>query len=420
MSHLGLSRDRRFLTFWLGQTISAFGSQVTILALPLTAALILKANAAEMGLLTAAQTAPTLLLGLFAGVWVDRSRTRPILLAAALGRSLLLASIPLASVAGALTMAQLYGVGLLLGALTTLSGAAYSPFLLRIVPRDRLLEANRKLSLSGGAADLAGPGMAGVLVQFLTAPVAIAADALSFLVSALCLVLLRVDDPAPPPVERRHSVAQQIAEGLGFLANSRLLRAIAGTNGTWAFFDSVALAVLILYATRELHLSPALLGVAFIGAPVGFLLSSLLLPQLTSALGFGRAVAWAAVVGSAGGVLYALASGPRPLALLILFLAEFFMGLGGGLYSIATGSLQQVVTPDPLLGRMNAGMNVLSGGAAPIGAIIGGFLGVTIGLRPTLVVGAIGGVAGFLWVWFSPLRTLTEQPHYQPDLLGDV
>lgn len=232
-----------------------------------------------------------------------------------------------------------------------------------MVSRDRILEANSKLGLSGTAAQLAGPGLAGVLVQALTAPLAILADALSFAASALCLGLVRVREPAPPPVARRPGAWREIVEGLRFVAGDRLLRALAGTRGTWEFFDNVILAVLLLYVTRELGLSPALLGLAFAGGPAGFLVGNLLSPRAARRLGVGPAAVWGAVVGSAGALFYTLAGGP--VAVTMLVTAELLMGFGAGLYSIPTNSLRQTVTPDRLLGRMTASFDVLSRGVAP-------------------------------------------------------
>jgi len=406
----GLWGDRPFVLFWAARTASAFGTQVTLLALPLTAALVLDADAAQMGGLVAAQGAPRLLVALLAGAWVDRLRKRPVLIAADLGRAALLGAVPLAHALGVLRVELLYVVGFLTGTLSAFAGAAFSPFLLAVVGRDRIVEANTKLGQSETAAYVAGPGLAGALVQVLTAPVAILGDALSFVASALVLSRVAAAEPPTPSPEQRRGIGREIAEGLRFVAGDRLLRALAGNNGTWAFFDSVVAAVLVLYVTRELGLRPGLVGIVFAGGPLGFLLGSLLLPRATRAFGLGPVATWGAIVGSAGGSLYVLAGGPLPLAVAMLVAAEFTMGFGAGFYSITTGSLRQIVTPDRLLGRMNASFGFLSGGVAPLGALTGGFLGEVIGLRPTLAVGAVGGVGAFLWVWFSPLRSVRDQP----------
>jgi Na+/melibiose symporter-like transporter len=406
----GLWQHREFLKFWAGQTISAFGTQVTLLALPLTAALVLNASPAQMGVLAAAQRTPALLVGLHAGVWVDRSRKRPLLIAADLGRAVLLAAVPLAYRLGVLRIEPLYIVGFLVGVLDTFFSTAYFPLLLSVVHRDRIVEARSKLNVSGTAVHLAGPGLAGALVQAVTAPIAILADALSFVISALSLALMRTEELAPPPAEHRQSVGCEIVEGLHLVVRNPFLRAIAGANGTWQFFDNVVMAVLVLYITRELGLSPGMLGLVFIGGPLGFLAGNLLAERVIRWLGFGSTAMWGGIIGSAGAVLYALAGGPVLFAVSMLIVTELIITFGGGLYSITTGSLMQIVTPDQMLGRMNASFTFLTVGVAPLGALAGGFLGEVIGLRPTLIVGAIGEVIGVLWVWFSPLRTLREPP----------
>jgi len=405
-----LWRHPDFLKLWAGQAVSQFGTQVTYLALPLTAALLLKATPVEMGVLAAAETLPIGLVGLFAGVWADRSRRRPMLIAADIGRAILLGSVPLAAAIGRLHIVQLYVVAFLVGVLSVFFGVAYAPFLLTLVQRERIVEGNSKLSMTESAANIAGPGLAGSLIQLATAPVAILVDALSFLVSALSLGLIRSPEPAPPAPERRGSIRREIGDGFRVVTRDRVLRAIAGCTGTWAFFDTVVLAVLVLYVTRQLRVAPGLLGLIFASGSVGFLLGNLLVERATRRFGPGPVVVGAAVVSSLGGVLVAAARGPAIVAVAVLVVAQFTLGFGAGLYFIVTAGLQQLATPDHAQGRVNASMRVLSQAVRPAGAVVGGILGAHIGLQPTLVVGAAGGVVGFLWVWFSPLRTLRDQP----------
>lgn len=410
MKRRGLWQYPDFLKLWAGQAVSQFGTQVTYLALPLTAALLLKATPVQMGVLAAAETLPIALVGLFAGVWADRSRRRPVLIAADIGRAILLGSVPLAAAIGMLHIVQLYVVAFLVGVLSVFFGVAYAPFLLTLVHRERIVEGNSKLSMTESAANIAGPGLAGSLIQLATAPVAILADALSFLVSALFLGLIRSAEPMPPAPERRGGIRREIRDGFRVVTRDRILRAIAGCTGTWAFFDTVVLAVLVLYVTRQLRVAPGLLGLIFASGSVGFLLGNLLVERATRRFGSGPVVVGAAVVSSVGGVLVAAARGPAIVAVVVLMVAQFTLGLGAGLYFIVTAGLQQLATPDHVQGRVNASMRVLSQGVRPVGAVVGGILGAHIGLQPTLVVGAVGGVVGFLWVWFSPLRTLRDQP----------
>lgn len=218
----GLWGHPDFLKLWAGQTVSEFGTQVTYLALPLTAALLLKATPLQMGVLTAADTLPILLVGLLAGVSADRHRRRPLLIAADLGRAILLGSIPLAAAFGALHIAQLYIVAFSVGMLSTFFGTAYPPFLLSLVRREHIVEGTSKLGTSQSVANIAGPGLAGTLIQLMTAPIALIVDALSFLVSALSLGLIRAVEPAPSTPERRQGIRREIAEGFGVVARDRL------------------------------------------------------------------------------------------------------------------------------------------------------------------------------------------------------
>jgi MFS family permease len=379
----GLWRHPDFLKLWAGQTVSLLGSQVTALALPLTAVLTLEAGPIQMGLLGVAGSAPFLLIGLLAGVWVDRLRRRPILIGADVGRALLLGSIPVAALLGLLRIEQLYLVAFLVGILTVFFDVAYQAFLPALVPRARLVEGNSKLEASRSIAQIAGPGLGGGLVQLVTAPVTLVADALSFLGSALFLALIRAPETAPTS-EARASVWREIGEGLRVVLGNRLLRAIAGCTGTWNLFSNVMFAVLVLYATRELGIEPAVLGP-------------------------GRTIVGAALFGSATSLLIPLAQGPAAVVVALLTVAHFLMGLSV-VYNITQVSLRQAIIPDRLQGRMNATMRFLVWGTLPMGSLIGGVLGETIGLRPTLVVGALGSLLASVWLLFSPLRHLRDHP----------
>jgi MFS family permease len=281
----GLWCHSEFVKLWTGQTISQFGSQITVLALPLAAVLTLKANAFEMGVLSAAQFVPFLLIGLFAGVWVDRMRRRPILILADVGRTLLLGSIPLAAWLGVLRMEQLYVVAFLVGITTVFFDVAYQSYLPALIPRENLIEGNSKLEVSRSVARIAGPGMAGALVQLVTAPIVIFLDALSFLVSVLSLLI--IDQPELPPTSAhgRQSMWQEISEGLGVVLRNPVLRSTAGCTATANLFSYLMFAVYVLYVTNELHVGPGLLGLIFSIGGVGALLGSLIGGALGSAIG---------------------------------------------------------------------------------------------------------------------------------------
>lgn len=407
---MGLWRHANFLRLWTGQTISQFGSQITLLALPLAAALTLHATPAEMGILSAAETAPFLLVGLFAGVWVDRLRRRPILLITDFARGILLLAIPLAALLDALTIGLLYAVAFLVGILTVFFEVAYQSFLPALVGRAQLVEGNSKLEVSRSAAQIAGPGVAGGLVQLVTAPIAIVVDAASFFVSALFLLFVRVPEPAPAPRIAGRSIWREIGEGLRVVIGNPMLRGIAGCTATGNLFSNIVQAVYILYVTRQLGLSAGVIGGIFAIGSVGFLIGALLAGPIARRVGLGPTIIGSIVFGCFGTGLIPLASGPATLAVPLLVVAQFIMAFGSPIYNINQVSLRQAITQDHLLGRMNATMRFIVWGTLPIGALIGGALGGAIGLRPTLIVGAIGEIFAFLWVFFSPVRALREQP----------
>lgn len=406
----GLWRHPDFMKLWVGETISLFGTQVTLLALPLVAALTLNATAAEMGYLGAAERAPFLLVGLFAGVWVDRLRRRPILIWADLGRAALLVSIPVVAVLGVLGIEQLYVIGFLVGILTVFFDVAYMSFLPVLVRRERLVEGNSKLEMSSSIALIAGPGVAGVLVQLITAPIAIVVDAASYVASALFLRSIRTSEPDPAPRAQGQSIWGEIGEGLRVVGGNPLLRSIAGCTGTSNLFSNVTFTVFVLYATRDLRLQPAALGLIFAALGPGSLLGAVLAGRLARRLGLGATIVGAIIVGGAAGLIIPLASGPATLTVPLMMTSMFVWGLMGPVYNINQVSLRQAIVPDRLQGRMNASMRFLVWGTMPVGSLLGGFLGSTIGLRPTLAVGAIGALLSALWVLLSPVRTLREQP----------
>jgi len=406
----GLRHHPDFLKLWVGETISLLGSQVTLLALPLTAILTLHANAAQMGYLTAAETAPSLLVGLVAGAWIDRLRRRPIMIGVNLGRFALLLSIPLLAVSGRLSMHVLYPIAFLVGTLMVWFNVAYQAFFPSLVGREHLIEGNTRLEVSASGAQIAGPGLAGLLVGLVTAPLAIAADAASFLASALCLVAIRTPEPSPIAREPAGSVWRDVVEGLRAVLGNPVLRAIAGGTGTLNFFGAAADALVVLYLSRQLGLGPVLLGVIFAAGNVGFLAGALLSGWLPGRIGLGPTIVWSLPIGGFGALLVPLAGGPLLPVVGLLVLGRVLVGFGGAIYNVHQVSLRQRITPDRLQGRMNASMWVLVWGTLPLGGLLGGALGGTLGLRATLALLAVGQMLAVLWVWRSPVRRLREHP----------
>jgi MFS family permease len=419
-----LWRHQDFLKLWVGQTVSKLGSGISGSALPLTALLVLGAGPTAMGLLSAASIVPVVCLGLVAGVWVDRLRRRPVMIGADLGRALLLATIPAAALTGRLGMGQLFVVAAGAGALTVFFDVAYQSFVPDLVGRRRVLEANSKLAASEAVAEITTPGLAGVLVATITAPMAVLLDALSFLGSALSVALVRTPERAPaPPGSPGRDVGREIAAGLRVVAGSPFLRAIALYAAVEAFFGSFIGTLYALYALRELGLGPVLLGITIGVGGASNLLGTFLVEPVTRRFGPGRTMLGAVGVGTLAVFLIPLAglaaaSGAPERALAVGFA---FLVAGQAfdaihpLYQVNALTVRQSVAPETLLGRVNASMRVLEGGAAPLGALVGGLLGDSIGVRPTLFVAAAGLLANALWLARSPLRRLGRLPPPAPE-----
>jgi MFS family permease len=432
-----LWRQGDFRKLWAAETISVFGSQFTLLAIPLIAALTLQASPVEMGILAAVDTAPFLLIGLFAGVWVDRLRRRPVLIAADLGRALLLATIPLAAFAGEIAslvgslgaalglgalaplasgsllgLPQLYVVGFLVGVLTVFFDVAYQAYLPALVERSQLVEGNSKLEVSRSAAQLAGPGLAGLVVQYLSAPVAIALDALSFALSAAFLGLIGKPE-ATPDRAGRASLLVEAREGLAVVFGNRLLWSIAGCTGTWNFFGSLAYALYVLFAARELQMAPAALGLAFGAGNVGALVGAVAAARLATRFGVGPTIVGSALLG--GLALLPVPFATPELALPLLLGSGLLGSFTSVTYNVNQVSLRQAITPHRLQGRMNATMRFVVWGTMPLGGLAGGALGQELGLRPALLIGVLGSLVAFLWVFLSPVRRLERIPATPPE-----
>lgn len=406
----GLGRDPDFLKLWGGQAVSQLGSQITVLALPLLAVLALGATPVQMGVLVAAETAPFLLAGLLAGVWVDRLRRRPILIAADLGRAALLLGLPLLAWSGQLRIEHLYAVGFLVGLLTVFFEVAVQAYLPSLVSREQLVDANGKLQTTRSAAQIAGPGLAGVLVQLWTAPVALVLDAASFLVSALGLWRIRAVEPEPEPVAATASVWQEAREGLRVVVASPLLRAFAGKAATGNLGFQLIMTVFVLYGTRGLGLNAAHIGLIFAAGSMGNLLGALLAERTAARIGAGPAIVGGSGLAAVGLLLLPLAQGPKELVVPLLALGLFVDGLGSIVADVHMLSIQQAITPDRLQGRVNATTRFLTWGILPVGGLLGGTLGGTIGLRPTLAVGTLIYLLSMLWLLRSPVWSLRTEP----------
>ena len=406
----GLWRHRDFRRLWTAETISVFGSQFTGLALPLVAVILLDASPFAISALVVLETLPFILLAIPAGVWVDRMKRKPILVVGDLSRAVLLASIPVAYALDALTLGHVYAVGFLVGVCTVFFDVAYQSYLPSLVHRSELVEGNSKLEISRSTSQLAGPGAAGGIVSALGAPVAILLDAISFLVSAGFLFAIRKPETLP---ERDADVARptmltDAREGLRFVIRNPYLRAISATTGSSNFFWSMGGALLVVYAVRELDMSPAALGLAFSLGNAGPLLAAFTTNRISGRFGVGPTILWTSVLFSTSMLFIPLASKENPVPFLVT--SGVLGGFAAVAYNITQLSFRQAICPERMQGRMNAVIRFLVWGTMPLGALLGGALGTWFGLRPALWVAAIGALFAFLPILVSPVRTLREMP----------
>ncbi|WEH35265.1 MFS transporter [Streptomyces sp. AM 4-1-1] len=410
----GLWRDREFLKLWTGESVSQMGAQITQLALPLAAVYQFEASSSQLGLLNAASFAPFLGATLFIGVWVDRRRRLPLMIWSNVGRALLVGSVPLCAALDVLSIGYLYVVALLIGVLTVLFDVSYQSYLPSLIRREQLVEGNSKLQATSSLAQIGGPGLAGLLVGWLTAPVALLANAFGYVVSVAGLLAIRRPEPAPAVPVQRVSTARGIAEGLRMVFRNAPIRAIALEAGTYNLCWMSLQTLFVLYAARELGMGPATIGLVLGIGAVGSLVGAVCASRLKDRLGLGRAVIAELVLCCAAPVLVPLAPGAGPLSYTMYVTAFACCGIGSTMSTIHVVSLRQVITPDHLLGRVNAGCRFIAWGPLPLGALIGGYLGDAVGLRPALYITAFGFLFALLWVVFSPVPALKDFPAGPP------
>jgi len=417
----GLWRHGDFLKLWSAETISQFGSQVGQLALPLAAILVLDASAFEVAALGTVQFLPFILFTLPAGVWVDRLPRRPILIIGDLGRAVLLATIPIAYVADALTLVHLFVVAFLVGIFQVFFDVAYMSYLPSLVERNQIIEGNSKFEISRSAAQVGGPGLGGILIEVITAPYAILLDAVSFLASGLFILRIRKEEPRPE-VEmvdgRKPSLWFELKEGLRYVLGTPNLRAQAGCTATSNLFSSVAFSIILVFAVRELDLSAGLIGLIFSVGAAGSLVAALTATRISNRFGIGpTTIAMATLFGP---TMLLVAFAPvGNAAIPFLVAAMLLFGFTVVVYNIVQVSYRQAICPPRLQGRMNSVMRFIVWGTIPIGTLAGGALATWIGLRETIVVGAIGGSLAVLWIVFSPQRHLREMPEPVDDAVAE-
>jgi Na+/melibiose symporter-like transporter len=413
--------NRDFRRLWFGSTVSWFGSQIGELALPLLAIVTLRASPGQLGILRGAQFLPFLLATLPLGVLVDRRRRRPLMIGADAGRFLLIGVIPAAVWAGLATMELLYCLAFLAGILTVLYQLADFALLPRVVDDDQLVDGNGRLAASQAAAETSGKGLGGVIVQALSAPVAVLVDAVSYLVSALTLSRLRTAEPPPTPAARPAQPARpakdrlpwrdgwrDAREGLGIVVRNRYLRPLLGEATTFNFFNEIFILGLLLYAVRDLGLNAAQIGLVFTAGGVGSFLGAWFGPRITGRFGYGRVLLVTLLLGNTAPVAVVASTDSRAVALTVLTTAFAVMGVGIGIANVHAVSLRQSATPAHLHGRVNAGYRLISWGAVPLGASLGGLLAAQLGAHAATLIGACGIPMATVWVAASSIPRLAS------------
>ncbi|MEU8880581.1 MFS transporter [Streptomyces hydrogenans] len=409
-----LLRERTFRRYWSGQTVSLVGDQISLMALPLAAVLVLGADAAQMGWLKTLELLPALLLNLPFGAWADRrANRRRIMIATDLGRAALLLTLPVAYALDLLTLGQLYVVAFGVGALSVLFEVCNVTLFVALVPTERYVQANSLVNGSRSMAWLAGPSIGGILVQVLTAPVALLADALTYLASAGYLAKIRPVEPAPAPVVKGH-----FTEGMRWVLRERSMRALFAASGTVQFFNYMFHTLFVLYVTTELGLGAGLLGLVLGTGAVGGLLGAVCSGAVVRRIGIGGSLVAGFLGFTLPLVLIPAADGPLPLVVGVLFAAEFLSCAGVMIVDVAAGSFQMALIPDAVRARVMGAFRTLNHGFRPLGALAGGVLGTAIGLRPTLWIATVGAVFAVLWLLPSPLPRMRELPTREGESVG--
>ena len=400
-----------FRRLWVGQTISVFGDQVTQLGIPLVAVLTLGADATQMGTLTAVGLLPHLLFSLPAGVWLDRVRARRrLMILADLGRAALIASIPLAAALGALSMPQLYVVGFLSGSLSVVFDLSWNTLFVAVTQRDRYVEAMALLNGSRSLASVGGPTIGGVLVQVLGAPLAMLADALSYLGSVV--FLRRIESPEPPVEPEEGPTHERLLAGLSFVISDPIMRPLLLTAATLNLFTFASSALFILYATTTLGVSPGVLGLALGMGGVGAVLGAIFASRIGRRIGLGPAFALGCLIFPVSLILIPVAGPgmPMPLILALIFAAEFGAGIGVMILDINVGAIIYARTPDRIRARAGGAFRFVNYGVRPVGALLGGLLGGALGVREGIAIATIAAIGGVLFLIGSPVLRLRDLP----------
>ena len=409
--HGVLLRHADFRALWIGQSVSDVGTSVSVVVVPLVAVVYLHATAFEVGLLSALEWLPWLLIGLPAGVWADRSRRRPLLIWCDVVRLLLIGSLPLAAAFDALTIGQLFAVALATGLATVLFQVAYQSYLPTLIERGDLAEGNAKLQGSQAVANVVGPGIGGLLVQAFRAPFALVVDAASYLVSIIALLGIRAREPATVVTEQR-SVRTEIAEGARYVRHDPLLRVLTISPAIGNCFFIGYEAIVVLFLVRSVHLKPGTVGVLLALVGLGAVVGAAVARPVARRIGTSRAVWLGIGATSPFALLIPLTS--RGFGLAFFVIGNVVMLAGVLIYNVTIGAFRQAYCPPQLLGRVVATMRFVLFGTMPLGALLGGTLAGLLGPRTAVWLLLLANLTPILVLFFSPLRTMRDLPDHPP------
>jgi MFS family permease len=413
-----LRQNRDFVMAWAGESVSLFGNYITYLAFPLTAVLVLHATPSEVGIINAARFVPLLFLPLFAGVWVDRRRRKPVLMAVRAGSAMALCVVPIAWKAGWLSIALMACTAFVIGALSVVDQIAYQAFVPTLVPQKQLVSVNSAFTGSESVASVAGPGAAGLLVAAFTAPVALLVDAGSFAFSVVTLLFVRAKEDKPTPSGGDRRVVAQIRKGLRLTLGSRVLVSIVGWSGTYNFFNSASYSLIVIFLVNRLRVTPGLVGVVFAIGGVGAFLGAMVARRVGDRFGIGRTMVGAMLLAGAPWLLMAFAHDELS-GVLVFGVVLFINELGATVSNIHSLSLRQSVVPPDLLGTVMGAIRFLNWGLIPVGSLLGGVVGSLVGVRPALLACGAGMLLACAWPLSSKLPTIRSASDVTLDLESD-
>lgn len=409
-----LGREPEFSKFWAAQAISEMGSQVSLLAIPLTVVLVLSGGAWQTGVLAAAERAPFIIFGLIAGVLIERLRRRPVLIAADLGRAAALAWIPIGDALHLLATWQLYLVAFVVGSLTVFFDITYQTYVPLLVGRDALIRANSRLTFTESTAQLLGPGLGGLLVRLLTAPVAVAADSVSFVFSAALFTAIRRPESRSSASLGLASMRADLAAGLRVVARNPFLRWNAVTGALGNVLINALFAILFVYLLTDLHVGVTGTVIVVAVGSAGALAGLTVIKLLNKAVGFGLTVIIATATAAIGAGFIAAAGGGPVAATVLASLGDFVIFFGVPIFNVNVITMRQLITPDYLLARVNGTMRFLIWGTMPIGSLLGGFLGAQFGVRLTITILSVLLLLPTAVLLISPIRAIRDRSDCPP------